>query len=379
MMTISLMDLREQYAVLRPDLDAALARVLDSGRFIGGPEVDAFNAEFAAYHGLPYALGCANGTDALELALDALGVGRGDEVIVPASSWISTSEVVATRGATPVFVDVDDYHCLDPTGTAAALTDRTRAVIVVHLYGHPADLTALTALCERHDLPLIEDCAQSHGARWRGQRTGTFGRAGTFSFFPSKSLGAFGDAGAVVTDDTDLHERMRALANHGMFGRRHVHQVHGRNSRLDALQAAVLRAKLPHLDDWIAAKNRAAAGYRERLSALDLAANDLEAPPVHADAYHGYHLFVVQSDRRDALGEFLGRQGIATSVHYPTPLPMHECYAAAGHRPEAFPRAVRLSERALSLPMFAELTEAQLDYVTDRIGAFFKSSATATP
>ena len=365
------MDLRSQYAALRPELDAALQRVLAGGRFIGGPEVKAFNHEFAAYHELRHALGCANGTDALELVLDALGVGHGDEVIVPASSWISTSEVVATRGATPVFVDVDDYHCLDPAGTAAAITAKTRAVIAVHLYGHPANLTALTALCDRHDLPLIEDCAQSHGARWRGQRTATFGRAGTFSFFPSKSLGAFGDAGAVVTDDPELHERMRAIANHGMFGRRHVHQLHGRNSRLDALQAAVLRAKLPHLDAWIAAKNRAATGYRDRLAALDLDPTDLEAPPVHPEAYHGYHLFVVQSDRREELGPFLNAHGIATSVHYPTPLPLHECYAASGHRPEDFPRAVRLSERALSLPMFAELTDDQLDYISSTIARFF--------
>ncbi len=254
-MNIPLIDLHAQYATLRPEVDDRIAEVISSAGFIGGPEVSAFAEEFGAFTGHPWTVPCGNGTDALELVLDAWGIGADDEVIVPAMSWISTSEVVVTRGARPVFVDIDPRtDRIDPTRVEAAITPATRAIIAVHLYGHPAQMTQLRAIADHHDLRLIEDCAQAHGARWEGQHVGTVGDAATYSFFPSKSLGTYGDAGLVGCGAEDLCTRVRALANHGMPGRRHYHAYHGRNSRMDALQAAVLRVKLPRLTDWIAAR-----------------------------------------------------------------------------------------------------------------------------
>lgn len=366
-MTIPLIDLQAQYATLRPEVDDRIAEVLSTAGFIGGPEVTAFTQSFAEYTGHPYTVPCGNGTDALELLLDAWKIGAGDEVIVPAMSWISSSEIVATRGARPVFVDIDPAtYCLDPELVAAAVTSRTRAIIAVHLYGHPADLTALREVADRHGLYLIEDSAQAHGARWEGRHIGTVGDAATYSFFPSKSLGAYGDAGLVGCNSEALCTRVRALANHGMPGRRHHHAYDGRNSRLDALQAAVLNVKLPHLTNWIETKNRLADRYREQLGGTELI-----LPQAVGPVYHGYHLFVVRTPRRDTLAEHLERAGVATTVHYPTPLPLHACYAGAGYRAEDYPVAVELSRTALSLPMFAELTERQQDYICEHVKKFF--------
>lgn len=366
-MNIPLIDLQAQYATLRPEVDDRVAEVLATAGFIGGEEVNDFATAYAEYTGHPYTVPCGNGTDALELLLDAWDIGAGHEVIVPAMSWISSSEVVATRGAKPVFVDVDPHtYCIDPGKLEAAITERTRAIIAVHLYGHPADLTRLREIADRQDLYLIEDSAQAHGAKWEGKHIGTVGDAATYSFFPSKSLGAYGDAGLVGCTSEELCTRVRALANHGMPGRRHHHEYDGRNSRLDALQAAVLNVKLPHLTGWITAKNRLADRYRERLAGLDLV-----LPRTVGPAYHGFHLFVIRTERRDELADFLGQAGISTTVHYPTPLPLHACYADQGYRPEDHPVASELSRTALSLPMFAELTDEQLDYICDRITAFY--------
>ena len=371
MMTIPLIDLKAQYATLQPEMDATLADVLTNTGFIGGPAVSNFEAAFARYGGYQEVIACGNGTDALELALDALEIGEGDEVIVPAMSWISTSEIVVTRGARPVFVDVDPAtYCLGPELTAAAVTPRTKAIIAVHLYGHPAELGTLRGLADEHGLILIEDSAQAHGARYHGRQIGTVGEIATFSFFPSKSLGAYGDAGCLTANSPELGTRVRALANHGMPGRRHHHVYHGRNSRLDALQAAVLNVKLPHLDDWIAAKNRHAADYRECLAGLD--GEHLYLPTVAEGCYHGFHLFVIRTDRRDELAAYLTERGIGNTVHYPTALPLHACYADFGYRAADYPVAIGLSETALSIPMFAELTKEQIDYVCQHINAFFK-------
>ena len=372
MSDISLIDLRAQFADLQADMEAAILDTLRSGRYIGGAAVADFEAAFAEFCGTERAVACANGTDALELLLDARQIGPGDEVIVPAMSWISTSEVVATRGAVPIFVDIDPgTYCIDPEGVAAAISPRTRAIIAVHLYGHPADMTALTALAAEHDLFLIEDCAQAHGARWAEQPIGTFGAAGSFSFFPSKSLGAYGDAGAIITNDGALADTVHALANHGMRGVRHVHQLHGRNSRLDALQAAVLNVKLRHLAGWIARKNALAERYRERLSVLD--PTELQLPAVDPAAYHGYHLFVVRTARRDALSAHLSARGIGNTVHYPTALPLHACYSHRRLPASDYPEAVALSRTALSIPMYAELTEEQLDRICSAIISFFRA------
>lgn len=366
-MNIPLIDLQAQYESLKPEIDAAVSDTLSTTRFIGGEEVDTFAKRFAAFAGHEHAIPCGNGTDALELVLDAYGIGPGDEVIVPAMSWISTSEVVATRGAKPVFVDIDAAsYCIDPEKVKAAVTPAIRAIIAVHLYGHPADLTALREVADHHELILIEDCAQAHGAKWAGEHVGTVGEAATYSFFPSKSLGAFGDGGLVGCDEEKMATIIRALANHGMPGRRHHHVYHGRNSRLDALQAAVLNVKLPHLADWIAAKNRWADAYRERLAGLDLT-----LPTTDDRAYHGYHLFVIKTPRRDALAKYLKQAGVATTVHYPTPLPLHDCYTQDGLEAEDYPVAVDLSRTALSLPMYAEMGEDNIDYICERIKVFF--------
>ena len=372
-MKIPLMDLTAQYTELRTEIDTAMRRVVDSGRFVGGPEVAAFNRLWAAYVGTEYALGCGNGTDAIEIALDALGIGAGDEVIVPAMSWISTSEAVATRGAVPVFVDIDPQsRCIDPELVAARITPRTRALLIVHLYGHPCNMDRLTDIAEAHDLPLIEDCAQAHGATWRGRKLGTFGRVSTFSFFPSKSLGAYGDAGAICTNDAALHERMRAIANHGMPGKRHIHHYHGRNSRLDALQAAVLSVKIPYLDRWIEAKNRVAERYDSRLRAADVPGERLQLPTVGEAARHGYHLYVIQTPERDELGDYLSAREIDNNVHYPTALPYHLCYRDRSPAEGDFSVAVHLSRTALSLPIYAEMTAGQVDQVCDALIQFFK-------
>ena len=368
--TVQLIDLEAQYAALRPEIDAALAGVVRGGRFVGGEPVRAFEGAFAQFCGTSHTVACANGTDALELVLAAWDIGAGDEVLVPAMSWISTSEVVATRGAVPVFVDVDPTtHCIDPALAAAAITPRTRALIAVHLYGHPADLTALRALCDDRDIYLLEDCAQAHGARWADRPVATVGHAATFSFFPSKSLGAYGDAGAVTTDDGQLAATVRAIANHGMRGRRHVHTLHGRNSRLDTLQAAVLGVKLPHLAGWIARKNELAARYTREL--VHLAPRGLQLPVVHEKAYHGFHLYVLRTARRDALAAHLTEHRIGHAVHYPTALPLHACYADRGLTAADYPHAVALSHTALSIPLYAELTESDQDLVIRTIADFF--------
>ena len=285
-------------------------------------------------------------------------------------SWISTSEIVATRGATPIFVDVDPQtYCIDPRLVEAAITERTRAVIAVHLYGHPAEMNTLRRLADAHSLYLIEDAAQAHGAKYEGKLIGNYGDATTFSFFPSKNLGAYGDAGCLVATTSELGTRARAISNHGMPGRRHHHVYHGRNSRLDALQAAILNVKLPHLDGWVAAKNRHAERYNHGLAALD--GKHLHLPTVASSCYHGRHLYVIRTDRRDELARHLTDHGVANTVHYPTALPLHACYRKMGHRPEDFPVAVNLGNTALSLPLYAELTDEQIDYVVGQIKIFF--------
>lgn len=367
---IPLIDLKAQQTALQPALGAAIQNILTTTRFIGGPEVETFEKDFANFCGVEEMVSCANGTDALELLLDAWEIGPDDEVIVPAMSWISTSEVVATRGAKPVFVDIDAAsYCLDVNLAEAAVTSRTKAIIVVHLYGQPAEMDALIALCKAKNLLLLEDCAQAHGAKYRGRTVGSMGDGAAFSFFPSKSLGAYGDAGACTALNIHHRTSVRALKNHGMPGRRHHHKYHGRNSRMDALQAAVLNVKLPHLTEWIVAKNRHADRYRELLA--DLEPTHLVLPRMSAETYHGYHLFVIRTPRRDALAEHLREREIATTVHYPTALPLHACYADLGHRAEDFPVAVDLSRTALSLPMFAELTIAQIERVCAAIHEFF--------
>jgi dTDP-4-amino-4,6-dideoxygalactose transaminase len=298
---------------------------------------------------------CGNGTDAIEILLKAAGIGPGAEVLVPALSWIATSEAVTTVGATPVFVDVlPDQYTIDPVAAAARITSRTQAIIPVHLYGLPANMLDVMRMAERHHLFVLEDCAQAHGARLGGRPVGTFGRAASYSFYPSKNLGAWGDAGAMLSDDDALAARARMIAQHGQVGRKHDHRIEGRNSRMDGLQAAVLSVKLKHLPEWTKTRQALAARYRSELTGV---VRGFQAPALPDE--HVYHLFTVEVNARDEVQRALAEQGISTAVQYPVPLPLLEAYRRFNHRPEDFPVASALTARILSLPLYPELTVSQ--------------------
>jgi dTDP-4-amino-4,6-dideoxygalactose transaminase len=360
-------DLRAQYLSIRSDIDAAITAVLQDCGFIGGKHVRSFDENFAREYGVSDSVGVANGTDAIYVVLRMLGLGSGDEVLVPANSWISTSEAVTQAGAKPVFVDVDESFNLDPAQAEARIGPHTRAVIAVHLFGQPAQMDAITTMCRRHELLLIEDCAQAHFARFGGQNVGTFGVAGTFSFYPGKNLGAYGDAGAIVTNDGDLATRCRMYANHGSL-RKHEHMMEGINSRLDGLQAAILDVKLRSVRAWNQARIAHAATYDRLLARVP----QVCPPTVGANRTHVFHLYVIRAPRRDALRDFLTSRGVQTGIHYPRPLPFLEAYRHLGHTAADFPVAARNQSEMLSLPMYAELSEDMIAYVVDCIAAFYE-------
>lgn len=358
-------DLHAQYLTIREEIDAAIASVIRESAYIGGPGVTGFEAAFARYLGLEHVVSCANGTDSMEIILKAWGIGPGDEVIVPAQSWISTSEAVGNVGARPVFVDVEPWHhTIDVGLVERVITPRTRAIIPVHLYGHPADMPVLMSLADRYGLKVLEDCAQSHGAAIDGRLTGTFGHAASFSFYPGKNLGAYGDAGCMATSDPDLARRIRRIANHGQEGK-HNHLTEGRNSRLDGLQAAILSAKLPWLDRWNEARRGVAAAYSEGLKELPL-----DTPRVWQGYLHAFHLYVIRTDSRDALLQHLRESGVDAAIHYPTALPFLSCYASFGHRSDDFPTAFSNQSRILSLPVYPEMTADAIRRVLDAVHSF---------
>lgn len=355
---IPFLDLAAMHREVREGLDDAWHDITASGAFVGGAAVEAFEARWAAFCGTAHAVGVANGTDALHLLLRASGIGPGDEVIVPANTFIATAAAVVLAGAVPRFVDVDPETLLLRADIAdAAITPRTAAIMAVHLYGQPVDADALVRVADRAGLALFEDAAQAHGATWRGRPAGSLGRAGCFSFYPGKNLGAFGDAGAVVTDDEALAERVRSLANHGRSATsKHHHDQVGTNSRLDGLQAAVLSAKLPRLPDWTAGRRRAAARY-----AAALAGSAAVPVAVAEGARSAYHLQVVRVAQRDAVRATLERRGIGTGIHYP--VPCHRQTAFAAFADQALPVVEAAADEILSLPMFPHLTDVQVDTV----------------
>jgi dTDP-4-amino-4,6-dideoxygalactose transaminase len=349
-------DLRPQYAAIKDEVDAAVRGVLERGWYVLGPEVEAFETEFAAYCGARYAVGVGSGTEALHLALWACELGPGDEVITVAHTAVPTINAISLTGARPVFVDVDAAtRTMDPVAAAAAVTSRTRALLPVHLYGHPADMGPLQALARERGLALIEDAAQAHGAAYHGTRAGRLGDLAAFSFYPTKNLGAYGDGGMVVTDDATLAERLRLLRNYGQTDRYH-HQIEGLNSRLDELQAAVLRVKLRHLDAWTAARRERAARYTARLRNVTL-------PTEAAWAQHVYHLYAVEVPRREAVQAALAAAGIGTLVHYPIPAHLQPAYAHLGIARGSLPVTERLADTVLSLPLYPELPLDQIDEV----------------
>ncbi len=362
-MSVPFIDLQAQYAALREEIDGAIQRVIRSCAFSGGPEVAAFEQAFARYCGVQHCAGVSSGTAALELLLRAYGIGPGDEVITTANTFFATAEAISLAGARPVFVDVEEETALlDPSLLEAAISPRTRAVIPVHLYGQPADMDAIRRIAGEHRLIVIEDSCQAHGARHRGKRAGALGDAAAFSFYPGKNLGAYGEAGAVTTDDAAIAERVQLLRDHGSR-KKYEHEVVGRNDRMDGIQGAILAAKLPHLDDW----NRLRRGHVERYRSL-LGKNPAIRFFAEKDGRESaHHLFVIRVPERDRVQAELRSRGIDTIIHYPFPLHLQRAYRELGHREGDFPVTERLAREILSLPLFPELTEEQIRAVTDTL------------
>lgn len=362
-MSVPFVDLHAQYLSLKDEIDSAIARTIADSSFVRGPDVEAFEHEYAEIMQARHCVSAANGTDTLYIAMHALGVKPGDEVIVPAQSWISTSETVGQHGAKAVFVDIDPAtSTIDPALIEAAITERTVGIIPVHLYGQAADMDPIMSIAKRRGLWVIEDCAQAHLATYRGQQVGTFGDVASWSFYPGKNLGAMGDAGAATTDSDDLARRMARFARHGGINKGD-HEIEGINSRLDGLQAAILRVKLPHLADWTAHRRAVAARYDRLLADVP----GIFTPTVAGGRGHVYHLYVIEADARDALQTALKERGVPTVINYRRALPFLPAYADRGHQPADFPVAHRAQGRILSLPIYAEMTEGQQDEVVSAV------------
>lgn len=364
-MRVPFNDLRLHHELLQPALRQAIESTIADCQFIRGPEVDAFEKEFAALVGVKHCVSCANGTDALYICMRGLDLQPGDEVITTAHTWIASSETITQAGGRAVFADTaPDTYTIDPRDVARKITPRTRGIIAVHLYGQACDLDPLLELARKHNLWLIEDCAQAHLATYRGRTVGTMGDAATFSFYPGKNLGAMGDAGALVTQRDALAEWATLFARHGGKG---DHKIEGINSRLDGIQGAVLRVKLPHLRRWTEARRRVAAAYDAQLAGV----GDIVTPKIAEGRDHVYHLYVIRTEKRDALRSHLSAKGIDTVLNYPKALPFFPAYAHLKHTPADFPVAHGHQSRILSLPIFPEMTDEQVRYVVDNIRGFF--------
>jgi len=370
-MTVPMVDLRAQYLRIQAEIDAAIARVVASTHFIGGEECRLFEQEFAAFCGARHAVGVANGTDALAIALRAYGVGPGDEVVTVANTFIATGEAILLNGARPVFVDVDEASfTMDQGQLERAITPRTKVILPVHLYGHPANMEAILAVAGRHGLPVLEDAAQAHGALVSGRRAGSLGHAACFSFYPGKNLGAYGDAGAVTTNDADFAARVRQIANHGGGTTKYDNVVLGTNSRLDALQAAVLRAKLPQLERWTAERLERALAYTRLLEGTA----GLVLPREQAWGRSAWHLYTLRATNRDGLQAHLAARGVATAVHYPRPIHLQPAMAAAGGQAGDLPVSERLSREVIQLPLYPELPLETLERIAQEIRGFSGAS-----
>jgi dTDP-4-amino-4,6-dideoxygalactose transaminase len=364
-MTIPLVDLKAQYLAIKDEMDAAIQRVVDNTSFIMGPDVQAFEEEFARFCRVQHAVGVDSGTAALHLAFLACDIGRGDEVITTPHTFIATIGMLGRVGARAIFVDIDPRtYNIDPAKIEAAITERTKAIMPVHLYGQPAEMDPILEIADRHGLKVIEDAAQAHGAEYKGRRAGSMSHVAIFSFYPGKNLGAYGDAGALVTNDGEIAEKVRLLRNHGRR-EKYEHLLEGFNYRIDTLQAAILRVKLAHLEEGNEARRRYVATYRELLNNLDLV---LPYEPEHVRAV--YHLFVVRLQERNALREHLRERGISTGIHYPIPLHLQPAYRHLGHKEGDFPITEECARQVLSLPMYPELTQTQIEEVVRAIKEF---------
>jgi dTDP-4-amino-4,6-dideoxygalactose transaminase len=369
-MQVPFVDLKVQYKKIKKEIDKAIGSVIKETAFIGGKYVKKFENEFALAYGMKHCISVANGTDALYITLKMLGIKEGDEVITTANSWISTSETITQAGALPIFIDIDEYYTINTNKIEEKITPNTKAIIPVHLYGQAADIEKIKILADKHKLFLIEDCAQAHFTQFNQKNVGQFGIAATFSFYPGKNLGAYGDAGAILTNDDALAEKCRMYANHGALIK-HEHKMEGINSRLDGLQAAILSAKLPHLPDWTEKRIENAAYYHTILSGI----KEISLPTVRKGTKHKhtFHLFVIRANNRNELQRFLKENGIETAIHYPTPLPLLIAYSYLKKTERDFPLAALYKNSILSLPMYPELTKGMMDYVAATIKKFYNT------
>ena len=371
-MKVPFLDLKAQYNAIRNEVNPAIQEVLDNTAYVMGKPVFEFEKRFAEAHQVKHCVGTGSGTDANHLVLWALGLGPDDEVIIPANTFIATAWGATLCGARPVFVDVDkESYNVDPLKVEAAITKRTKAIVAVHLYGQPADMDPLREITGRNEIYLVEDAAQAHLAMYRHSHVGGLGTASSFSFYPGKNLGAYGEAGAVMTNDDGLAATVKAMRDHGM-PRKYYHELYGHNYRMEGIQGAVLGVKLNYLESWTAARRSKAAKYRELLA--DLA--HVKLPKEMEYARHVYHLFVIQvkqggSARRDRLAEYLKENNISTGLHYPVPLHLQKCFSFLGYKKGDFPVSEELAEKGISLPIYPELTDAQIEYVCDNIKKFF--------
>jgi dTDP-4-amino-4,6-dideoxygalactose transaminase len=366
-MKIPFVDLKAQYNSIKTEIDTAISNVIVETAFIGGKYVESFEKNFAALYGIKHCISVANGTDSLFIIMKMLGIGTGDEVITVANSWISSSETISQTGAVPVFIDIDpDYYSISENLIEKAINSKTKAIMPVHLQGQVCEMDVIMAIAKKHNLYVIEDCAQSHFSEYKGKRAGTMGIAASFSFYPGKNLGAYGDAGCILTNDDDLAVKVKMYARHGAL-KKHQHQIEGVNSRLDGIQAAILDAKLPFILNWTEQRIKNAALYYQYLSDI----KDIVLPKVRPDSKHTYHLFVIRSSKRNELAAFLKENDIETAVHYPVALPNMKAYEYLGFANSDFPIASKYQDEILSIPMYPELTEEQIKYVASKIKEFY--------
>jgi len=367
-MKVPFVDLKEQYHTIKNEIDTAIATVISETSFIGGKHVEAFEKNFADLYGVKHCISLANGTDSLYVLMKMLGIGPGDEVITTAYSWISSSETISQTGAKPVFVDIDEYFTIDASKIEEKITNKTKAIIPVHIHGQMCDMEKIMEIANKYQLPVIEDCAQSHFSKFKGKRAGLTGIAGSFSFYPGKNLGAYGDAGCVITNNEELALKVKMYARHGAL-KKHQHEMEGINSRLDGLQAAILNAKLPHILKWTASRIANAATYDQLLKGIA----QIEIPRVRENVKHSFHLYVIKTERRDELAQYLKENGIDTAIHYPIALHNMNAYKYLNYSRDDFPVSSYNEDKILSLPMFPELTTTQMAYVSNKINEFFKN------
>ena len=366
-MKVPFVDLKSQYKNIKSEIDSAIYDVIEETAFIGGKYVDLFKLDFQKEYNVKHCIPVANGTDAIYITLKMLGIGKGDEVITSATSWISTSETISQTGAKPVFVDIDtNYYTIDHLKIKEKITKNTKAIIPVHLYGQMADVNYINSICNEYNLFMIEDCAQSHFSELNGKLAGKTGIASTFSFYPGKNLGAYGDAGCIITNNNKLAEKIYMYSNHGAL-KKHDHKIEGVNSRLDGLQAAILSVKLPYIRKWNESRILIAKKYNQNLNGV----GDIELPKIRENSKHTFHLYVIKTSKRDDLKAFLYKKGISTAIHYPVSLPMMPAYNRYSFKKNDYPLSYNHSKKILSLPIYPELSSKKVEYIIKVIKSFY--------